>query len=380
MIADVTECSGEPVSWIIEPAAQAYLAQSANWDALNAATGDHILLGSHFLQPLLQTLAGRKVWLARETSASSPAAALLVRQHLGIWSTWQPAQLPLGPVLLADGARAEAQLDALLRALPGPSLLLGVTQQDPAYSRLPLDSASRQFERMDYIPTGRVRLAGDFEAYWRERPDDLRQSVARRRRRLAREGVQVQVRRLDQPGQMAAAMDDFSRMEQSGWKGAAGTSVGLDDAQGRFYRQLLVSLAERGEAAVYQLMFDERPVASQVCIGRGRMWVSLKIAYDEAFRRDAPGYLLQEQIIRALHQQPGVDLLEFYGRATEGWTRKWTNDLRMLVHLNVYRHPLLRVGMAATRRMLGRRQVQVAGEPGEAPVADVAATGPGAAG
>jgi hypothetical protein len=75
-----------------------------------------------------------------------------------------------------------------------------------------------------------------------------------------------------------------------------------------------------------------------------------------------------------------VDLLEFYGRATEGWTRKWTNDLRMLVHLNVYRHPVLRVGMAATRRMLGRRQVQVAGEPGEASVADVAATGPGAAG
>ena len=48
--------------------------------------------------------------------------------------------------------------------------------------------------------------------------------------------------------------------------------------------------------------------------------------------------MLQEQIIRQLHQNSDVEVIEFYGAATAGWTHKWTSDVRPMHHLNYYRN------------------------------------------
>jgi CelD/BcsL family acetyltransferase involved in cellulose biosynthesis len=239
--------------------------------------------------------------------------------------------------------------------LPGYALVLGVTQQDPAISRMPLNGEAQHTEVLEYIDTGRVTLQPDFDVYWRQRSRDLRESIARRRRRLEREGTLVRLLSLNKPSQVVQGIHDFSRMEEGGWKAVRGTSVGIGNAQGRFYTTMLQELCERGEGVIYQLMFDDKAVASQICVERGRMSVSLKIAYDEALRSYAPGFILQEEIIRRLHQQPGLEVIEFYGRATPGWTRKWTDDVRTMYHLNFFRSEALRNGLQLLKWILHPR-------------------------
>jgi CelD/BcsL family acetyltransferase involved in cellulose biosynthesis len=343
--------------WTLTDAAQTFQAHQPLWDELNAAASNHILLDSRFVQLLLQHLGERQILLARDNSTSSPAMLLLFQQRQGAWSTYQPSQQPIGNLLFSNPARVEQQVGELLRHLPGYPLLLGLMQQDPDHSCMPRTDTSLQVEPVAYIETGRISLKHDFDLYWQSRPDELRDGNARRRRRLEREGTQVQLRVLREPHNMEQGLRHYCHMETEGWKGAVGTAVNMADPQGNFYVSMLQALSASGEAVIYELLFNDKPVASQLCILRGRMLVSLKIAFDIEYRRDAPGFLLQEAIIRHLHQERGVEVIEFYGRVTDGWTLKWTDEIRSMFHLNFYRNSVIRKGFNWVRplRQAGAR-------------------------
>lgn len=340
------------MAWIITNSAQAFEAHRRLWDELNSYAGNHILLDSRFVGAQLNHLADRPVYLALDTGTSSPAMILLVNNGHGSWSSFQPPQQPIGNILFADPARANAQINDLLRCLPGYVLLLAMLHQDPAYSSIPVTAHMPYVELIDYIDTGRVVMSPNFDEYWQLRPDDLRENNARRRRRLEREGVHVRLLALHEPDQVEQGLRDYCRMETESWKGEAGTAVDMANNQGDFYGSMLRQLCETGEGTIYELLFNDQPVASQICVRRGPMLVSLKIAYDPAFRRDAPGFLLQEEIIRQLHQVAGVEEIEFYGRASDGWTRKWTDEIRSMYHLNFYRSPIVRSGLRAVKSIL----------------------------
>ena len=313
------------------------------WDDLNASACRQGLLDSMFVQALLDHLADSQVLLAQDLSSSAAAMLLLVRGGAGRWQTFAPSQQPLGNALFADPSRAEAQIASLLHRLPGWPWVLSLMHQDPANGGAPRPHQPKgQTEAMDSLVTGRVTRAASFEAYWAQRPAELRDGLARRRRRLTQQGVAERLSLLRDPGDVEAALRHHSRLESQGWKAAAGTAVSLDSAQGRFYAQVFQAFCARGEAVMAQLHFNDEVVASQLCLKRGKVCISLKIAFDESRRRDAPGYLLQAQLIRQMHQDAELDSIEFFGPATLGWTHKWTQDLRSLHHLNVYRHPALR--------------------------------------
>ncbi len=343
------------MAWTITNAVDDFRMHRQLWDELNATASNHILLDSRFVQILLHHVADQPVLLALDTSSSSPAMVLLVNNGHGSWSSFQPSQQPIGNLLFANPDRVEQQIGDLLRHLPGYPLLLAVMQQDPDYSCMPLAAASPRIESVDYIDTGRISLKQHFDLYWQCRPDELREGNARRRRRLEREGTQVQLRVLREPGQIEQGLSDYCCMETEGWKGEAGTSVSMTNNQGRFYNAMLQALCESGEGTIYQLLFNDKPVASQICVVRGRMLISLKIAFDSVLRRDAPGFLLQEEIIRHLHQESSVEVIEFYGRVTDGWTRKWTDEIRTMFHRNFYRSAIVRSGLQAARSILHAR-------------------------
>ena len=69
--------------------------------------------------------------------------------------------------------------------------------------------------------------------------------------------------------------------------------------------------------------------------------VILKTAYDDAFSSVSPATLMRYEYFRSLFDKGGIQCIEFYGKVME-WHRRWTEDVRMLYHLNVYRTPVLR--------------------------------------
>jgi hypothetical protein len=79
-------------------------------------------------------------------------------------------------------------------------------------------------------------------------------------------------------------------------------------------------------------------VASQLGLERNEMLILLKMAYNEQFRACSPGFLLQQEMFRRIFAEGRVKDIEFYGKVREGWTLKWTNEVRMMFHVNIYRH------------------------------------------
>lgn len=326
------------MDWMIEPAAEVFPKYSRQWDELNQLQGGHVLLDSEFVGALVRHFGSRETVLAVSTDACHPGMALLTKVKPGYWETFQPSQGPLGLVLLGFREGMEQQVQALIRSLPGYALQLSILQQDPDFSVFRQADRSPAVAFQDYIMTARVSVAGRFDDYWSGRSKDLVANVARRRRRLAERKVNVQLVIRDTPDAMDECIREYARLEESGWKGAEGTAVSAEKEQGLFYKEILEKFCRRGQGIVYQLLFDGKTVASQLGLSRNGMLVLLKTAYDEASKEHSPGFLLQEEIFRSVFQRGETTAIEFYGRVREGWTTKWTNELRTMYHVNWYRH------------------------------------------
>lgn len=317
--------------WQVLPA-QSFTNHAHAWDALNAAGPDSPLLHSGMIAAALAEFGSPAVRLAVGTENSRvQAMTLLTRRRFGVWQSFQPSQLPLGPWLMAAGQSFAGLLPALATALPGPVLRLGLSQQDPDFYPRPADDKS--LTTLDYIPTARVRITEPFADYWQGRSRNLRHNLQRQRNRLDRDGDTPRLEILSQPTDMAAAITAYGQLEQAGWKAAQGTAVTAQTAQGRFYQTVLESFSQRGQAQVFRYWYGPRLVAADLCIRQGGTLVILKTAYDETLQGSSPAMLLRQDYFAQLFADPTLTVIEFYGRIME-WHTRFTAENRMLYHVN----------------------------------------------
>jgi CelD/BcsL family acetyltransferase involved in cellulose biosynthesis len=321
------------MKWTVIPAAQ-FAAHAAQWDALQAANVSAPMLQADFAAALLDAFG-----TGDELLAICGDAMAIVRPHgRGSWATFQPAQAPLGMWIERPGIDRAAAMASLLRALPGAALVLGLTQLDPMLAPAPMDA-------IDYIQTARITVAGSFDDYWAARGKNLRSNLKKQRAKLAADGVALRMEVTRDPQAMMEAVADFGRLESAGWKAQAGTAVHLDNAQGRFYSRMLAAFAERGAASAYRYWFGGQLVAMDLCISQGDCIVVLKTTYDESVPKTfSPALLMREEAVRALFDaSPAAKLarIEFYGKVME-WHTRWTEEVRTLYHVNIYRWTALR--------------------------------------
>jgi hypothetical protein len=267
------------------------------------------------------------------------AMAVLAPGRAGAWATFQPPQAPVGLWLQRDADAPPPCLRGLLRALPGAAWMAGLTQCDPMLMTRPADGAG--LRTLDYIQTARITLSGDFDSYWNGRGKNLRANLKKQRSRLRQDGVTTHLEVCRAPGDMAAAVADYGRLESGGWKAAGGTAVAAGNAQGRFYRLLLERFARRDAASVYRYRIGAQLAAMDLCIEGGGCVVVLKTAYDEGMGRQlSPALLMREEACRAIFDARRVERIEFYGRVMD-WHLRWTDEVRTMYHLNAYRWPVL---------------------------------------
>ena len=239
-------------------------------------------------------------------------------------------------------------MQGLISSLPGLALGLSVTQQDPDYSVFSPFQEIHHLEFVEYITTPRITLSNTFEDYWKSRGKDLVGNLVRRKKRLDEKGVQLSISVLREPGQVSDGIQVYGQLEESGWKGAQGTAVSVNNDQGRFYCDMLKRFCQREEGIIYQLLMDGQPIASDLCLRRNGMLILLKTAYDEQYKKQSPSYLMREEILRRLYYRKKVRVLEFYGRARD-WHYKWTDEMRTMYHINFYRHALVEKGRNALK-------------------------------
>lgn len=309
------------------------------WDALLAEGLPIPFLESRFLQPLIEEFGKGNERLAIESEGNAlRAAAIVAPKKFGLWQTFQPSQLPLGPWISRPNPDTTVKMRELIEALPGIALGLGLTQIDPVLQRRPPEGPG--INTLDYIQTAWCDVAGNFEDYWNARGKNLRTNVRKQRAKLESDGIAATLECIVQPDQVTAAMCDYGKLEIAGWKAEGGTAIHPDNAQGRFYRKMLESFCAQSRGRIYRYRFDDKTVAMDLCIEAGDTIVILKTAYDESYKALSPSTLMRYEQFKQIFEAGKLKRIEFYGRVME-WHTRWTPNSRTLYHTNIFRWPVL---------------------------------------
>ena len=320
--------------WTVYPV-DAIDALAGSWDSLNHRGPNSPLLTTRFLRPALRAFAAGKERLACMGSAEDPTAmAIVLERKLGVWETFQPSQAPIGFWLMQPGLDLEATALSLGRSLSPLTTVLGITQQDPGL--VPKPSVTNKLSTVNYIDTARIMVSGQFDSYWEGRGKNLRQNMRKARNKLEKAGKSLNMVCLTDPREVRAAIENYGRLESSGWKAQNGTAVNLDNAQGRFYCELLESHCDAGLGRIYQLMFDDQIVAMDLCVELDGTIVILKTTYDESASEYSPAMLMHQELFQSLFASGDTKKIEFYGKVMD-WHLRWTEDIRTMYHINCYR-------------------------------------------
>lgn len=199
-----------------------------------------------------------------EREAAEPVIAAWLA-HVGD-STALPG-LVLLPYLPADGPFAAA-LDAIVRRTRMP------TADFKRHQRAQLKPDA---DRLSYVD----RSVG------RHKLKELRRCV----RRLGDIGALL-FTTVTAPDAVAAAVDDFFRLEVRGWKGRAGTAAALHDDVRRFVAAALAGLSAEAKVSVSRIFIDGAAIAATITLRSADTAWFWKIVYDEAFAKYSPGVVL----------------------------------------------------------------------------------------
>jgi CelD/BcsL family acetyltransferase involved in cellulose biosynthesis len=220
--------------------------------------------------------------------------------------------------LIRDGHAAEcfAALFRWLRSGEGASLLQLDYLAADGPVQLALIDALNAAGLHGIVPESHTRplmvADRDAESYMRSALSrSLRKKMARNERRLEERGA-LEHRALRGHDDIERWIDEFLRIEASGWKGRQGSALACTEANARFARDVFRSAFERGRLLMLGLDLDRRPIARMCGFVAAEGSFAFKSAYDEAFASHAPGILIQFDWIRHIHEMPHVRWSDSY--------------------------------------------------------------------
>lgn len=331
--------AGKPV-WSFYPAA--YFSDiAAKWQSLCDKTTGSPVLSADFVATALKHFGkGDELVCLAENSEGIVAGAVLTRINPLIWQTFQPSQMPLGPWLQNRDASLADTAASLLRQLPGPAIVLGVTQIDPDF--YPVE-VRPNYLIINSILTGRIVMAADLKSHMSsgsvaENPKLAAELMRRMRKAEKNHGV-VSLKVETTPESAKDFVNHYAAIESRGWKGDEGTALVPDDQQARFYSDLMSRFARRSNARMYTLRFGELAVAQQIAVTGSEVMVLLKTTYEPEFRSLGPGVIQMYKIIEdAFVTNRAPRVIELYGPFNDS-QKLWVKNehKRMVYHANIYR-------------------------------------------
>lgn len=326
------------LDWQIHPlsAAQGLGAHREAWDCLNQRLmGCHGMLDGLFVDAMLRHFSEGGALLASARGGGETVALMLLNARtrgLGVWSSFLPPQAQIGPSLVPAGL----DLSGLFAALPGYASEIDLLCNDPAFGDL-RELPGKPVKSVPHALTMSVNLRGSFDDYWSLRPRKLIQNMRRYLRRLQTEPAGMRLTVAGDLLAVDAAVNRYVLLETGGWKGREGTALSSDNAQGRFYAEIMQTFAARGEALIYELWLGDDLLASRMLLLRDGMALMLKTAFNEQFERFAPGRILLLRTLEDLFTRMPGGRVEFYTDA-ESDLLAWSTSQRWINHVSVYRH------------------------------------------
>ena len=219
---------------------------------------------------------------------------------------------------------------------------------------------------------------------WRERndentltesavPGDLRRKLRRKERRLSERGrvEHLAMRAEDDIGRW---IDEFLRIEVSGWKGLRGSALASSEGDRRYFTEIATSAFRRRRLLMLGLNFDGFPIARRCAFVAGEGSFAFKTAYDEEFADFSPGAILEMDSIRQLQTLPAVRWMDSCATPDNFLVNRLSNDRKTIQSLIVGGGALGELVVSglpllqwATRRILMRSSEAMAHSSGDGP-------------
>ncbi|MFN0182834.1 MAG: GNAT family N-acetyltransferase [Aquabacterium sp.] len=183
----------------------------------------------------------------------------------------------------------------------------------------------------------------------------LQRNLAKGWRRLERTGAWTVQSVAGDDAAADDALAQFTRLEDSGWKGAAGTgsAIALHPRLQRFFGDLYRDpQAPQARSEIHLLRLDGQAIAAQFCVRVGGSRHVLKIGYDAAHGRLNPGHLLLDAQLRQSCADPGIDRLGL--AVAQDWHADWAVDSLQTHELVLFRQAWVARLWRFTQRLRGQ--------------------------
>lgn len=189
----------------------------------------------------------------------------------------------------------------------------------------------RQLATSSHLRTGtwspgaspRITLPRNFDLFWARLSPKHRRTLRNRLQRIAAHG-DFALEVIGDNAHLECALRDGMRIEAAGWKGAAGTAIGLREDLTRFYAQVAETAARAGNLRLLFLKIGQRRVAFGYCLQQGRTLYVLKSGYDPEYAGCSPFKVLLLLAIEAAARE-GIEAIDLLG-CDDPWKRAWTDQ------------------------------------------------------
>jgi CelD/BcsL family acetyltransferase involved in cellulose biosynthesis len=321
------------------------------WDPLFEAAGDVQLSRAWFRANAEAALApGAEPAFVAMSDADGPAALIPMQQ--GSRPEWISLTTPytclFQPLLRPGGDRAlSRRVGAAFGGLARRWPVTRLEALDPSWPELP---AFRAGLAASGVVVGSFAHFGNWyepvqdgwEGYLAARPGELRQTIRRKTRAVARDPA-LRLELVRDPAAFGPALAAYEAVYARSWK--------QPEPFPAFNRTLFTALGDTGALRLALMWWGEAPVAAQYwTVFRGRGSV-LKLAHDEAARAVSPGTVLTAHAIQDLIEQDGVTEVDF-GRGDDAYKCKWAGSRRQRIGLVAF-NPLRLRGAAGLARHFG---------------------------
>ena len=238
----------------------------------------------------------------------------------------------------ADIAAVTERIAEAIYDLPWPILWFQMVPWQADYWTGFAEKLTRLGAQVDTSPgfeIGRTSLERPFDAYFADRSKNLRRSFRKDLKRLETEGrVELQVFDELPPDEVEDPLRRAFAIEDSGWKGEAGTSVLRSEGVFEFYLRQAKYFANRGVLRLAFLECGGKAIAFELGWFGKSVYHSFKVGYDEDYRKFGPGHLLRGRLIEAGCSDPRLQFIDFQGPINQA-LRTWVTEKYLIGRLAV---------------------------------------------
>jgi CelD/BcsL family acetyltransferase involved in cellulose biosynthesis len=177
---------------------------------------------------------------------------------------------------------------------------------------------------------GQVDLRGSFADYEGNLSQNHRRSLRKDLHRLERDGPsEFRLKSEFTAEEVAASLATVFQIEAGSWKRAAGGCVQSVAGLQEYYVRQCRQLAEWDCLRLASLEHQGRPVAFELGWTAKRIFHSIRVGYDQAYRSYGPGHLLRRWLIERLFQEGDVETVDFQGPMTDALAQWSTSSYQV---------------------------------------------------